>query len=148
MMSDPVLIALIAGHQLNLYDGTCWGCDWDYTKVTDTLPGSDPALATMHAQHVAALYEGSQAERVAELEARVGDWSAEYREQIQARDDWRARAEKAEATVTRVEAEATLLERMIRTAPWSRYAEVRKSHARSLRTALNGGQDGCVAEPR
>ena len=48
----------------------------------------------------------------------------------------RARAEKAEATIARVEAEAALLERMIRTAPWSRYTEVRRSHLRSLCAAL------------
>lgn len=51
------------------------------------------------------------------------------------------RADKAEATIARVEAEAALLERMIRTAPWSRYTEVRRSHLRSLRAALEGPGD-------
>ncbi|WP_415395188.1 hypothetical protein ACMTN4_07410 [Rhodococcus globerulus] len=85
-----------------------------------------------HPAHVALVVEQHTQGQTAELGTEPRDYEIAWAAKLR----WQERAEKAEATVARVEAEATLLERMIRTAPWSRYAEVRKSHLRTLREAL------------
>lgn len=87
---------------------------------------------------VAAIPDGWELRESAQLEevSRVRQRDLEASQATTAR--WRARADKAEAAIAKVEAEAALLERMIRTAPWSRYTEVRRSHLRSLCAALEG----------
>ena len=94
---------------------------------------------------VAAIPDGWELQESAQLEevSRVRQRDLEASQATTAR--WRARADKAEAAIAKVEAEAALLERMIRTAPWSRYTEVRRSHLRSLCAALEGPgrQDEC-----
>lgn len=96
---DPGLTDLIAAHTLRVVElneavryPECNGCDWVGGLVKD------------HAAHVALVVEQHTNGRTAELEARVDEWSAEYRKGVQSRDDWRARAETAEATIARVEA--------------------------------------------
>ncbi|WP_311053097.1 hypothetical protein [Rhodococcus qingshengii] len=81
-----------------------------------------------------------QAARIAELETLQRVDQDLFVQTLAIANQRKERAEKAEATIARVEAEAALLERMIRTAPWSRYTEVRRSHLRSLCAALEGEQ--------
>jgi len=54
-------------------------------------------------EHVAMIVEQHTNGRIGELEARVDEWSADLWKVVQAHDEWRARAEKAEATIARVE---------------------------------------------
>lgn len=143
---DPGLTDLIAAHRLKQSYWNWWGCtgcDWR-TKGTY---GSEPTTetATEHAKHVVEQHTNG---RIAELEAERDQAIAHdrqpyptawaYEQACAALEKHRERAEKAEAAIARVEAEAALLERMIRTAPWSRYTEVRRSHLRSLGAALEG----------
>ncbi|MFE5877791.1 hypothetical protein ACFQ6H_21220 [Rhodococcus sp. NPDC056506] len=86
-MTDPGLTDLIA---VALGD-----------KIMHTNGSGDRNRA--YAAHVALVVEQHTNGRMTELEARVDEWSAEYRKGIRARDNWRARAEKAEATIARVE---------------------------------------------
>lgn len=97
---DPDFSARIAAHTLRVVQlneaaryPECNGCDWVGGLVRD------------HAEHLKSVVEQHTNGRIAELEAQVDEWSADYRKGIQARDNWRARAEKAEARVTELEAE-------------------------------------------
>lgn len=99
MSADPGLTDLIAAHQWIHFaprrNSKC-ACGWQ---------GDDPDYPGVgHPAHVALVVEQHTNGRTAELEARVDEWSAEYRKGVQSRDDWRARAEKAEATIARVKA--------------------------------------------
>lgn len=152
---DPGLTDLIAAHRLKQSYWNWWGCTGCAWRTKGTY-GSEPTTetATEHAKHVVEQHTNG---RIAELDwdelvAAIPDgWELRESTQLEevsrvrqrdleasqaTTERWRTRAEKAEATIARVEAEAALLERMIRTAPWSRYTEVRRSHLRSLCAAL------------
>jgi len=51
-MSNETLARLLAAHQLEYFDGTCTGCDWDYANEPE---GDDVELVIYHARHVAKL---------------------------------------------------------------------------------------------
>ena len=83
---------------------------WTWHEVDED--GSDHIICacgtTYHnpqrwAEHLKFVVEQHTNGRMTELEARVDEWSADLRKVVQARDEWRARAEKAEATIARVE---------------------------------------------
>ncbi|ANQ73196.1 hypothetical protein [Rhodococcus sp. 008] len=75
---------------------------YDARQVFDGCACGKSMFRKDHPAHVALVVEQHTNGRTAELEARVDEWSAEYRKGVQSRDDWRARAEKAEATIARV----------------------------------------------
>jgi hypothetical protein len=146
---DPGLTDLIAAHR----EGEPW-TEYQYPSIFSSKPFvaysatkmvkcscGESMSADSFPAHVALVVEQHTNGRIAELEAELAEAKDDKfyaRVELNADAQWKARAEKAEATIARVEAEAALLERMIRTAPWSRYTEVRRSHLRSLCTALEG----------
>ena len=156
-MPDPGLTDLIAAHVLSgpyiEYDSDGHHADDFYRcgekcKWTSNEGTVNRSAFAAHAAHVALVVEQHTNGRMAELEAERDQaithdrqpyptaWA--YEQACAALEKHRKRADKHEATVARVEAEAEELERMIRTAPWSRYTEVRRSHLRSLSAALEG----------
>ena len=146
-MPDPGLTDLIAAHTTN-WERRCLGGDESYLQCDC---GDEFEDELSWAAHLKLLVEQHTHGRIAELEADRDQAIAHdrqpyptawaYEQACAALEKHRKRAEKAEAAIARVEAEAALLERMIRTAPWSRYTEVRRSHLRSLCAALEGPGD-------
>ncbi|MCD2099606.1 hypothetical protein QNA24_30015 [Rhodococcus qingshengii] len=51
-MSTETLARILATHQLEYFDGTCTGCDWDYANEPE---GDDVELVIYQARHVAAI---------------------------------------------------------------------------------------------
>nr|WP_218681070.1 hypothetical protein [Rhodococcus qingshengii] len=150
---DPGLTDLIAAHTTN-WERRCLGGDESYLQCDC---GDEFEDELSWAAHLKLVVEQHTNGRIAELDwdelvAAIPDgWELRESTQLEevsrvrqrdleasqaTTERWRTRAQKAEATMARVEAEAALLERMIRTAPWSRYTEVRRSHLRSLCAAL------------
>lgn len=132
---DPGLTDLIAAHQAGdrrpkhtfTTVGTLTIVTGAVTWVTCTC--GEPMELAQHPAHVALVVEQHTNGRIAELEARVDEWSADLWEVVRARDEWRARAEQAEATVARVRGEV------------SAYSEIIPAVALAdLRAALEGEQ--------
>ncbi|WP_106939769.1 MULTISPECIES: hypothetical protein [unclassified Rhodococcus (in: high G+C Gram-positive bacteria)] len=147
---DQVLTDLLAAHYRNCVSEevrldpetgvhTYWlecTCVCGAPTSVEAVGDREAALRLADSAHVALVVEQHTQTQTARTREALRKAMEIWPVTVEDRDHWKARAEKLEATVARVEAEATLLERMIRTAPWSRYAEVRKSHLRTLREAL------------
>ncbi|MFE5789571.1 hypothetical protein [Rhodococcus erythropolis] len=113
-MPDPGLTDLIAAHRLrpDMWEPKfiCWCGDWEFPGE-----GSDSAFRAW-AAHVALVVEQHTNGRITELEADSANWKSRYDDAkkviaagtanwtatILDRDDWKVRAEKAEATIARV----------------------------------------------
>lgn len=52
MTDREKLARILSSHQLEIFDGTCTGCDWDYA---DEPEGDDVEVVVYHSRHVADL---------------------------------------------------------------------------------------------
>lgn len=97
---DPGLTDLIAAHR---WDDRRGICECMYSPEFGPGTRYERMGVKAWAAHVALVVEQHTNGRIVELEERVDEWSADLWKVVQARDEWRARAEKADATIARVE---------------------------------------------